>query len=979
MCLKKYFNTNRFALTFLIVFLVPLFVFAVLGVVTTDAPYSILSQSAVAGITISSTGGVSASVGIIYGFDATFTTQVIATSTLAIISGSGSSASVLSGLHASTTYYVRAFITNPSGTAYGVTRSFTTLKSAAPYLTTSNESSLTHAAATLNGTLFSNSGNYWEDTGSVSSAWFDVASSADGLKLVGVIYDYYIYTSSDGGETWTTRLYDLNRSWVAVAISADGSKLAAVQYSGNIFTSTDGGVNWTEQTNSGARAWSSVSISSDGLTIVATAGGDGLCLIACNTNDYIYVSTDGGVNWTARSDSTPWIDVASSANGQILIAASADGYVYTSSNSGTTWTPNAELGLNTWETVDISSDGTKMVVAGNTTSIYTSTNSGTSWTERNALGGSYWWNDSAISDDGQTIIISDVNFSKVFASNDGGASWFEYEYFASYAARYFNFWTGFAMKSDGSKIFVAPTEGRILKSTVYTDPTIRGFVYGTTASYGATTTESGSFVSGGFSSALSGLSCETTYYYKSYATNEWGVGYSLSGDTFTTSACPVYSIPALTTDAVSSVATSTATLNATVTAYGEVDATQHGFAYGTSSTLATVIATSTLGSLSGNTTFTSNISSLSPNTTYYFRSYSTNTEGTGYGSIVSFTTDVAIPTLTTDTVSSTATSTATLNGTVTAYGGVDATQHGFAYGTSSTLATVIATSTLGSLAGNTSFTRNITGLSNNTTYYVRAYSTNTEGTGYGSIVSFTTDVATPIVSTDTASSLSTTGATLNGTVSNAGGATITIRGFAYGPTTTYTSTTTDTGSYSAEAFTSSITGLSCATTYHVRAYATNATSTGYGDDATFITSSCPITTSINNGPVFTGSASFLPGYVKPRMQTIYPDGRVVYHDENKNEEQKNVSLPLLQTEIISTKPSSVLRKIGNEGKDIIELQKFLNKSGFIVSIKGPGSPQNESNYFGRKTFEALKKYQKSVGLPAFGLFGPMTREKMGLK
>ena len=66
--------------------------------------------------------------------------------------------------------------------------------------------------------------------------------------------------------------------------------------------------------------------------------------------------------------------------------------------------------------------------------------------------------------------------------------------------------------------------------------TTRGFVYGTNTSYGATTTESGSFVTGSFAAGASSLTCNTAYHFAAYATN----GYlSYGGDnTLTTSARP---------------------------------------------------------------------------------------------------------------------------------------------------------------------------------------------------------------------------------------------------------------------------------------------------------------------------------------------------------------------------------------------------------------------------------------------------------
>lgn len=102
------------------------------------------------------------------------------------------------------------------------------------------------------------------------------------------------------------------------------------------------------------------------------------------------------------------------------------------------------------------------------------------------------------------------------------------------------------------------------------------------------------------------------------------------------------SVPTVTSDAATSITSSSATLNGNITATGGNDATQHGFAYGTDPTLATVIATSTLGSKTGTGTFSDAISSLSDSTVYYFRAYATNSAGTGYGTIANFTTSAIV-------------------------------------------------------------------------------------------------------------------------------------------------------------------------------------------------------------------------------------------------------------------------------------------------------------------------------------------------
>lgn len=96
----------------------------------------------------------------------------------------------------------------------------------------------------------------------------------------------------------------------------------------------------------------------------------------------------------------------------------------------------------------------------------------------------------------------------------------------------------------------------------------------------------------------------------------------------------------------------------------------------------------------------------------------------------------------------------------------------------------------------------------------------------------------PTVTTDTASSVTDTAATLNGNITAIGSDTPTARGFAYGLTTAYGATTTEAGSFSTGAYTAAAASLTCNTTYHVRAYATSPDGTGYGSDDTFTTAVC---------------------------------------------------------------------------------------------------------------------------------------------
>jgi len=139
------------------------------------------------------------------------------------------------------------------------------------------------------------------------------------------------------------------------------------------------------------------------------------------------------------------------------------------------------------------------------------------------------------------------------------------------------------------------------------------------------------------------------------------------------------------------------------------------------------------------------------------------------------------------------------------------------------------------------FSSSITGLLPNTTYHIRAYATNSVGTTYGDDLTFTTTATAPKVKTMAVSELKTTSVTSGGNVISDGGEAVTIRGVcwstAINPTTADPQTNDGTGTGT---FTSSITGLTANTTYHVRAYATNSVGTSYGDDVVFTTAENPV-------------------------------------------------------------------------------------------------------------------------------------------
>jgi hypothetical protein len=170
-----------------------------------------------------------------------------------------------------------------------------------------------------------------------------------------------------------------------------------------------------------------------------------------------------------------------------------------------------------------------------------------------------------------SILVAVIFGGDIWTSNDGGTTWTDDTTGTSGANKHY---AGITSSSDGTEL-AAIVGGGFFTGDIYTgllvnpptvttsavssigltsatlngnitatggqNATAEGFVWGTSTSYGATTTESGSFGTGSFTAALSSLTCNTAYHFAAYATNGY-LGYS-TDTTFTTSACPV-AVPA---------------------------------------------------------------------------------------------------------------------------------------------------------------------------------------------------------------------------------------------------------------------------------------------------------------------------------------------------------------------------------------------------------------------------------------------------
>ena len=101
-----------------------------------------------------------------------------------------------------------------------------------------------------------------------------------------------------------------------------------------------------------------------------------------------------------------------------------------------------------------------------------------------------------------------------------------------------------------------------------------------------------------------------------------------------------------------------------------------------------------------------------------------------------------VPELTTSGITNITSATASTGGNITADGGTAISARGVCWSTGATPTISDNKTTDGTGTG--SFTSNLTGLSANTVYYVRAYATNSAGTAYGNMVSFSNQPVTDI-------------------------------------------------------------------------------------------------------------------------------------------------------------------------------------------------------------------------------------------
>ncbi len=269
------------------------------------------------------------------------------------------------------------------------------------------------------------------------------------LLLISLFFATNVYASVTP-YVWTQRIDSTQQmGWIHIASSANGQKLIAIARKDTItnnrfvYISTNSGQTWEAQALPISQ-WENVAISSDGLTMVASGW---------YTN--VYVSIDGGQTWTERVGSGGLKLMKMSADGSKivgLVAESGDCMVVISDDLGLTWNPVADIGTNSWADVAISADGNKIILADNGEDITISTNGGQTWSSKYTGVASV--NTVSLSANASLLAIGE-SYGHILTSTNDGQSWTE---FTGTGEQY---WRGITSSNDGTYLIAYIGRGQI--------------------------------------------------------------------------------------------------------------------------------------------------------------------------------------------------------------------------------------------------------------------------------------------------------------------------------------------------------------------------------------------------------------------------------------------------------------------------------------------------------------------------------------
>ncbi|MGY0039028.1 hypothetical protein [Pedobacter sp. NJ-S-72] len=643
--------------------------------------------------------------------------------------GTGSFDTRLKDLKPDTKYYVRAYAITMAGIAYGQQVSFTTYPPGLSLLTTLIPSQITGNTASGGGNITDEGGVVADTRGVVWSTQSNfnpatvtvnrtVQSGAGKGQFISTLTGlspgstYYVraYASNSVGTEYGNEI-SFTTPKIATVTTIEASLVTGISaLSGGIITETGG----TPITAQGV-CWSTGTNPTIGLATKTSDAGTGVFTSSLNalkpvTKYYVraYAANQIGIAYGNEISFT---------TGPLLASITTSDPVITSENS-------------------ISSGGTITKDGGNPV-----TARGLLWSRRANFKPDTVVNNKTIDGSGIGNFISDINhmersatyYIRAYATNSAGTAYgnqLTVSIFPTSPILNTNIVTAITGSTGTSGGEIVKDGGALI--------TKRGIVWGTSQNPAISLTTKTSDVDygdGNFTSYLTGLQQNTTYYVRAYAVNGIGVAYGLEKKSFTTLTVPTLTA---TTPATNILAT-TAVSGGKITDDGRTPITSRGIVWSIYDNPTADLPTKTIDLVtSGIGSFTANLTGLKPKTTYYVRAYATNSVGITYGSPITLTTNsVALPALTTAPVTAIEGFSAVGGGNVTDDGGMPVVTRGMVWGLTSSPTIALPTKIINGTAGTGTFNNVFAGLIPGTTYYIRAFATNSVGTAYGNEVTFT--------------------------------------------------------------------------------------------------------------------------------------------------------------------------------------------------------------------------------------------------
>lgn len=290
-------------------------------------------------------------------------------------------------------------------------------------------------------------------------------------------------------------------------------------------------------------------------------------------------------------------------------------------------------------------------------------------------------------------------------------------------------------------------------------------------------------------------------------------------------------IPILTTNLITEVSTISAVSGGFISDDGGDAVISKGICLSTSDK-PTIENSKTIAVTESNS-FSCHLAGLTPKTLYYVRAYATNSAGTGYGELISFTTLGDSPVTIATNASDITAKSAILNSSVNP--NLLSTAVSFEWGTTTNYGNIVSVNQPVNATTSVNVNITITNLLPKTIYHYRIKAENSIGISYSNDMTFTTMGDIPGVTSNYIKNLLINEVTLNGRV-NPNYLATTVS-FEWGTTTAYgniTDQNTVNGNSTMDV-SANLTGLIPGTTYHYRVKAINELGTTYSEDFTFTT------------------------------------------------------------------------------------------------------------------------------------------------